>query len=167
MGVLGHGLGHLNLGFNPNGMDLRFRNHELMESIKVSFVNIFAFASIFKGVMPFASFPKLLLAASIATVGLTVFDIEPKANFIYAQAVIYMFQAIKLSKEHKDTAAYMLAPFLNLPVLVVGVMESTGCEVYLKYMGGHAVFDSTIAIGIIMIELFSNRLQQPVKQKTI
>ena len=165
--VFGHGLGHLHLGMDPNGMDLRFRVDDLSESLKTTFVNVFALGCIFKGTMPLASIQKLLFTALIATIGFTVFDIEPKSNFIYAQAVIYVFNAIHmllLPAEHKDTAAYMFFPYLNLPVLAVGVMESTLCQSFLERIGGHAVFDSSIAVGIICIETLSNR-KQLMKQK--
>ncbi len=168
MGVFGHGLGHLNLGFDPKGIDLRFRPNELIPSVQITLINIFALGSIFKSVMPLASNQRIALTSLISTIGFTLLNIEPKKNFVYAQAVIYIFNALHmlfLSKEHKETASYMIFPFLNLPVLVVGIMESTGCDLYLKYVGGHAVFDSTIALSVIMIELLSNRLQASTKQK--
>lgn len=171
MGVLGHGLGHLHLGLDPTGMDLRFYTHDLQSSLKVALVNIFGFGTIFKGTMPLASIKKLAITAFLATIGFTVLDIEPKLNFVYAQAVIYISNAIHmlfLSAEHKGTASYMLFPYLNLPVLVVGVIESTGCQSFLESIGGHAVFDSSIAIGIIMIELLANHIQFPSqKEKTL
>ena len=166
MGVLGHGLAHLHLGMSPTGMvDMRFQSDDLIPTV----VSLLGFISIFKGSMPLASMQKLVINALIATAGFTILDIEPKLNFVYAQAVIYIAittHMLSLSAEHKETAAYMLFPYLNLPVLAVGILESTACESFLGSLGGHAVYDSSIAIGTIMVELFSNQLRAP-KQKSV
>lgn len=161
MGVLGHGLGHLHLGVvDPDGMDLRFQSEDLMPTV-ITFISLIA---IFKGSMPFASMQKLAFHALIVTIGFTIFDIEPKLNFVYAQAAIYISittHALSLPTKHKNSASYMLSPFFNFPVLAVGIIESTACESFLASLGGHAVYDSTIAFSVIMVELFSNHLQVP------
>lgn len=162
VGVLGHGLGHLYIGaVNPNGVDIRFQQSE---DLMPTAINFFSLIAIFKGSMPFASMQKLAFHALIVIIGFTIFDIEPKLTFIYAQAAIIISittHALSLPTEHKNTATFMLIPFLNFPVLVVGIMESTACESFLASLGGHAVYDSVIAFAFIMVELFSNHLQVP------
>ena len=166
MGVLGHGLAHLHLGMSPTGMvDMRFQSDDLIPTV----VSLFGFTSIFKGAMPLASMQKLIINALIATAGFTILDVEPTLNFVYGQAVIFLSittHMLSLPAEHKETSTYMLLPYLNLLVLAVGVVESTACESFLESFGGHAVYDSTIALVIITTEIFSSHLQVP-KQKSV
>ena len=131
------------------------------------FVNILGFASIFKGTMPLASTGRLFMAAIVPTIGFTFFDIEPKLNFVYAQAAIYIASALNmlvLPQSDKGCAAYMLFPYFQLPVLAVGFIESTGCEAILEKIGGHhMIFDFTSAIAVILIDLISTRLERSSK----
>merc|ERR1719330_69659 len=102
------------------------------------------------------------------TLGFTILDVEPKHNFVYAQAGIYINNSIHmllLAKEHKNTATYALYPFFQFPVLAAGVIESTGCEALLQSLGGHVVFDSVLASGFIFTELSSNYLDSSKKMK--
>ena len=170
MAVFGHGAGHMYLGMNPTGMDLRIRLDHLAASFASLIVNILGFASIFKGTMPLASTRRLLMAAIVATIGFTFFDIEPKLNFVYAQAAIYIASALNmlvLPQSDKGCAAYMLFPYFQLPVLAVGVIESTGCEAILEKIGGHMIFDVTIAIAVILIDLISTRLERSSKTSNV
>ena len=163
MGVFGHGAGHLYLGLHPQGMDLRFRPHEdLLISCASTAVTVMAFAAIFQGTMPLSSSRRLLLTALVATAGFTLLDVEPRLNFVYAQAAIYVSNAVHmltLPAEDKSSAVYALYPYFQLPVLAVGVMESTACTSFLQRFGGHMIFDSSIGIGTIMIELLARRME--------
>lgn len=166
MGVFGHGAGHMYLGMNPTGMDLRIRLDHPAATFASSTVTLLGFASIFKGTMPLASTRRLFMAAIVASIGFTFFDIEPKLNFVYAQAAIYIASALNmlaLPQSDKGCAAYMLFPFFQFPVLVVGIIESTGCEAILEKIGGHMIFDMTIAIAIILIDFTSTRLERSSK----
>ena len=162
-GVFGHGLGHLYLSTNAKGMDLRFRPQEdRMASVAGTLVTVFAFGAIFQGTMPLSSRARLIMTAVIATAGFTILDIPPKLNFVYAQAAIYISNALHmltLSSENKSAATFALYPYFQLPVLFVGVLESTACHGFLQKYGGHVIFDSSIAIGIICIELLSRYLE--------
>lgn len=169
MAVFGHGVGHMYLGLKPGGMDLRFRPHEdLVASIAGAVVTVVAFACIFQGTMPLSSTKRLAFTAIIATAGFTILDIVPKHNFVYAQAAIYISNALHmltLPAEDKSAAAYALYPYFQLPVLFVGAMESTICEYFLQRFGGHMLFDSSIAVGIILNELSSRRIEAGRAQK--
>jgi len=164
MSTLGHGCGHLYLAMNPTGMDLRFRPKEdLGASIASTLVTVMVFVCIFQGTMPLSSRQRLTGTALIATAGFTLLDIKPKFNFVYAQAVIYIFNAIHmltLEDSHKATQVYRLHAYFQLPVLVVGVLESTACQSLLEPIGGHANFDASIGIGFILLELFARHLEQ-------
>jgi len=164
MGVFGHGAGHLYLGLHPQGMDLRFRpnNDDILISCASTAVTVMAFAAIFQGTMPLSSSQRLFLTALIATAGFTVLDVEPNLNFVYAQAAIYVSNALHmltLSAEDKSSAVYAIYPYFQLPVLAVGVMESTACTGFLQRFGGHMLFDSSIGIGTIIIELLARRME--------
>jgi len=163
MAVLGHGLGHLFLGIDPSGMDVRIRTDDPIGSIAPLMVNILGFGSIFRGTMPLAPTKRLLFCAIVASFGITILNIEPKLNFVYAQAAIYISSALNmlsLSTNHKNAAMYSLYPYFQLPVLAVGILESTGCEAILESIGGHAVYDASIGILIILLDVVSTRAEQ-------
>lgn len=162
MGLIGHGLGHAQLGMYPSGMDLRFHTDNLTESFHMMFISLIAFASIFKGTMPLASMKKIVITAIIATFGFTLLNIEPKLNLMYGQAVMFATNAIhmlSLAKEHKQTVSYVIYPIFYLPILALGMFEGIGCENFLELIGGHAAYDSAVGIAIIMVEVVSNYLQ--------
>ena len=168
MGIFGHGAGHMYLSVEPTGMDLRlfddYNNYTISKrGIMITLVNFFGFGAIFCGGLPLASMKRLVLASVIATSGVTILNIEPKFNFIYAQAIIFILislHALSLELKHKLTATYMLVPYLNLPVLVVGILEATCCNSFLKTFGGHVVFDTMISISFIINEILSTYLEQ-------
>jgi hypothetical protein len=161
-GVFGHGLGHLYLGTNAQGMDLRFRPEDIPASTASILVTVMAFGTIFLGTMPLSSRSRLVMTAVVATAGFTILDIAPKLNFVYAQAAIYISAALHmltLSSQDKSAATYALYPYFQLPVLLVGVMESTACQGFLQPLGGHVIYDSSIGVGTICIELLSRYLE--------
>ena len=112
-GVFFHGLGHMYVGFQPMGMDLRWNpSEDLVRSVASTIVTVGTFFSIFDSTMPFASVKQLILTSVIATAGFTVMDLEPKLNFIYAQAAIYVFAALhmllRLNEVHKKSKIYAM-----------------------------------------------------------
>ena len=68
-GILSHGAGHLYLGRNPSGMDLRVYQDKPLASIAVVCVSFFTFAGIFDGTMALASRQRILLTAAVAALG--------------------------------------------------------------------------------------------------
>ena len=161
-GVFGHGLGHLYLGTNVQRMDLRFRPEDIPTSVASILVTVMAFWAIFQGTMPLSSRSRLAMTAVVATAGFTILDIAPKLNFVYAQAAIYISNSLHmltLSSQDKSAATYALYPYFQLPVLLVGVLESTACQGFLQPLGGHVLFDSAIGIVTIGIELLSRYLE--------
>ena len=163
MGVFGHGLGHLNLGMDARGMDLRFRpSEDISSSVINTVVSVGAFGAIFKGTLPLSSAGRLAAAAVIATAGFAVLDIFPKMNFVYAQAVIYIFSSLHLltiSSKDKAAAIFAMFGYAQLPVLIIGGLESTACISFLRKYGGHAIYDSSIALGTIGMELMSRKIE--------
>ena len=156
--VFGHGLGHLYLGLDPTGMDLRLNPEDVPGSMPKTIVNLLAFTAIFKGTMPMATFETLTITALLASAGITLLDAQPKLNFVYAQAAIYVSSAIYmllLDPKYKSEASYRFYPWMQLPILLVGMTESIFCQRVLEPIGGHVIFDTTIAGGIIAIELMS------------
>ncbi len=174
MGIFGHGLGHLSLGLGTT-FDLRINPDKLMNTLICQIVNVLGFGSIFLGTMPLASKTTQLITAIIATLGFTVFDVEPNLNFVYAQAAIYISSAlmmISLPAKDKDAAMYAIYPYFQLPVLAVGILESIGCMSILEPIGGHVIYDSMIGGMIILQHFFAirmeqSRLQDAVKNKII
>ena len=168
MGIFGHGAGHMYLGIEPTGMDLRlFDNYETYaiskRGVLSTIVSFVGFGAIFYGGLPLASLRRLVLASFVATSGLTLLNIEPKLNFIYAQAIIFIMislHALSLDIKHKLTATYMLFPYLQFPVLIVGILEATCCNSILKALGGHMVFDTMISISFLINEIMSTYLEQ-------
>mmetsp|Transcript_40083 Transcript_40083/g.84161 ORF Transcript_40083/g.84161 Transcript_40083/m.84161 type:complete len:270 (-) Transcript_40083:63-872(-) len=169
LGVFGHGVGHLHLGMDAKGMDLRFRaGDDLPLSAFNALMGVFAFGAIFKGTLPLASIRRLGAAASIATAGFTIFNIPPELNFVYAQAVIYIFVSLHmltLGQKDKSAAIFALYPYAQLPVLFIGMLESTVCATFLRRFGGHMIYDISIAIGVICIELIACRVELARAQK--
>ncbi len=166
MSIFGHGLAHAYLASDPTQMDLQFHLNNLPKSLAVTAMLLFAFVTLFQGVLPFASATKIVTTSIIITLGFTILNVEPRNNNAYVIAVIYISNSmhmLSLPEEHKKTATYALYPFLQLPVLVVGVLESIGCEGLLEAVGGHVIYDSTLAIGYIALELLSNYLE-PTKK---
>lgn len=169
--VLGHGCGHMYLGTSPRGgMDLRWKpSEDLARSVASTIVTVGSFATIFNGTMPLASTRKLIAAAAVATAGVTALDVDPRLNFVYAQGFIYASNALHLAfsldATHKRTLTYALYPFLQLPALLVGVLESTACRSFLAGLGGHAVFDASIALGLIAMGLVARRRDDGEKKK--
>lgn len=162
-GVLCHGFGHLHLSAEPGGMDMRFRpNEDMTEMIINQLVTIIVYGGIFFGTMPFASTFRLIMTSAAATLGLTFLNVPPTHNFVYGQASIYIATAIHmltLSPENKSTAVYVLYPYLQLPVLLIGVLESTACESLLVPIGGHMIFDSSVALGLIFMVALSRPME--------
>ena len=73
--------------------------------------------------------------------------------FVYAQAAIYISSSLhmlRLDKQHKETTTYMFYGLLQLPVVGVGILESTKCDSFLKALGGHAAYDGMIGVMILM-----------------
>eukprot|EP00957_Ditylum_brightwellii_P054773 4150799-Ditylum_brightwellii.AAC.1 len=113
--------------------------------------------------MPLASNKTLLITAVISSIGITVLDIEPNLNFVYVQGVIYIASALSmlsLPAKEKDAAIYAVFPLIQFPVLMVGIMESLGCEFILEPIGGHVIYDSMIAVMTILGDIVSTRLEQ-------
>jgi len=163
VGVFFHGAAHFYIGSSPVPMDMRFKFDNLAHSVAISLILIVAFAAIFKGIVLFASKKRLFTSAAIATIGVTVFDVEPELNVVYGQAALYITSALNmlsLSKSNKDCAAYMLYPFFQFPILLIGILESTGCESFLQYLGGHMFYDASIAMNVIMLDLLSTSLEK-------
>jgi hypothetical protein len=166
-GVFGHGLGHCYLALEPTGMDLRLKLDDIPGSMPMNMVSLCAFAAIFGAAMPLASFERLAITSFLSTAGFTLLDVPPRWNFVYAQAAIYVASAIhmlSLDPKYKMETSYMLYPWCQLPVLAVGVLESTFCQQLLEPIGGHMVFDTTIAFAVIAIELMS-RTDSDAKRK--
>ena len=154
------------------GMDLRWNpSEDLARSVASTVVTVGTFFSIFNSTMPFASMKQLILTSVIATAGFTVMDLEPKLNFVYAQAAVYVFTALhmllRLNMVHKGSKIYAMYPYFQLIVLFVGILEATQCTAFLASLGGHMVFDSSIAIGAISMQLLSSsRTSADDKPKT-
>jgi hypothetical protein len=141
--IFSHGAGHLYLGRNPAGMDMRFFLDKPLISGIAQCVNFFGFAGIFSGTMALASRQRILLTAAVATLGFSVLDIPPNLNFVYGQGVIYISSSLhflSLPGELKDNPIYMLYSLFQLPVLVVGILESTRCDDLLKDLGGQGTY---------------------------
>jgi hypothetical protein len=115
-GVFGHGLGHLYLGTNTQGMDLRFRPEDIPMSVASILVTVMAFGAIFQGTMPLSSRSRLAMTAVVATAGFTVLDIAPKLNFVYAQAAIYISNALHM----------LIAGQIGCDVCAVSVLSAAG-----------------------------------------
>lgn len=158
IGIFGHGAGHLYLGMDPAGMDLRFFLDKPLVSGISQCVTFFSFAAIFSGTMALASRQRIGLTAAVATLGFSVLNIPPILNFVYAQGLIYIsssFHLLSLPATLKDNPIYMLYGFFQFPVLVVGILESTRCDDFLKDLGGHALFDGAIGTGVVAMHLFN------------
>jgi len=163
MAVFSHGLVHLYLGIDPKGMDLRIHLDNLIHSIVTQLFLVFGFVSLFLGTMPLASKESLFISAILATLGFTIFDVPPQLNFVYSTGVIYVLSAINmlsLPAKHKDTASYFIYPYSQLPVLVMGILESTRCGAILESVGGHAVLDTTIGLSIILGDIIATHIEQ-------
>lgn len=156
--TLGHGLGHLHYGLDPGGTDLRINMDMPMESLTNTLVMTFAYASIFFGTMPLASKTRIFATAMFFCTLHNVLSIPPTLTFVYAQAAIYLASSLhmlSLDTRHKESVTYMAYALLQLPVLCIGVLESTRCENFLKELGGHAVYDGAIGVGVIILILLS------------
>lgn len=161
--VFGHGCSHLFLGIvDPTEMDLRIRFDDLTGSIPYQLVSFGGLSSIFMGTMPLASTTKILATGIFGSLGFTVLNVGPSMNFVYAQGIIFVSSALNmlfLPTKYKDAAMYSIYPYVNLPVLVMGVLESTKCETMIKPIGGHAAYDASIVIGIILQGILSVHLE--------
>ena len=169
-GILSHGAGHLYLGRTPSGMDLQVYQDKPLASIAVVCVSFFTFAGIFDGTMALASRQRILLTAAVAALGFQALDIPPTLNFVYGQAVIYISSALhflSLPKEDKANPIYMLYGLFQLPVLVVGFLESTRCEDWLQGFGGHVLFDGAIGTGVVAIHLINTHVDTKATSKKL
>ena len=166
--VFFHGMGHLYYGsMDPAGFDLRWNNTNrgISKNLMSNSVSFLAQAGIFKGTMALASYYRICFTALIGTIGVTLLNVPATLNFVYFQAFIYLASSahmLSLDSQHKQSAAYLVYPLLQFPVLVIGVLESTHCQQMLSSWGGHLVFDTAISIGHLMAPMMTNYLESLV-----
>jgi len=73
-------------------------------------------------------------------------------SFTYVQTIILLLASINdlsIDKKHKDIYYTLKAGIVNLPIGLVGWLESYSCDNILIYIGGHLWYDCTIPISII------------------
>jgi hypothetical protein len=115
--------------------------------------------------MALASFQRILFASLAGTIGLTLLNVPPTLNFVYIQAIIYFCSAahmLSIDSKQKQSAAYLVYPLLQFPVLAVGVLESTVCQQLLAPLGGHVLFDTAISMGFLIGPMLTTYLEKTV-----
>jgi hypothetical protein len=161
---LGHGLGHGVFGAKYRQGDSGSRaesEHISMIDKYMQEVDIMGLASYMglslvfyfftlKGVGNFKNRTELLLVSIMACLGsLYVKDV---LLFTYVQAVIFVtisWAAFSLPSERKKSVSYCSLAGGSAIITIIPWIESTACQNFAVKLGGHLIYDTTIALGVI------------------
>ena len=142
---------------------MRIKFERPLESLINTLIMTFTYSSIFYGTMPFASKKRILATAISFSAFHNILSIPPTLTFVYAQAAIYLASSLhmlSLDKQNKESMSYMIYGLLQLPVVAIGILESTVCENFLKGLGGHAVYDAAIGFVTAALILLAAKFDQ-------
>ena len=150
--VFSHGLGHLNLAFNSK----YFSNTPLISSISnpinknLSIVMLYFFwYYLIKAAYLNGTSGYWRVNAVIHTI-LLAFAVPFNHSFTYVQTILMLTAAIsEYNLKNKDVYYDMKALIVHLPITIVGWIEALYCDRFLKNVGGHVIYDTTIPLSII------------------
>jgi hypothetical protein len=154
-GTLMHGLGHAFLSVNGGGGG--------GESGAIAFADLSFPLQIIAPLGGFLFFRSLLgtnahipplhlnLSSFLAMIGLLV--LPPHFGFAYVQTVlvlVFSFYDIVFRPPSAKNRVYFLAALVSLPFSLVAWAEGLGCEEFLRDLGGHAWYDGSIAVSLLL-----------------
>ena len=154
--VFSHGLGHLNLAFNSN----KFSNKPLILTINnvinknLSIIMLYFFwYYLIKAAYLNGSRKYWTINAIIHSLTLSIF-VPVNHSFTYVQTILMLTAAIsEYSLSNKDIYYDIKALVVHLPITIVGWLEALYCDDFIKYYGGHLIYDTTIPVSIITYHL--------------
>lgn len=174
MGVFGHGLAHLGLwaGYMRGGGSVDQRPGLLRDDLPLqhhalAIAGLWAFfAALLRSAPNVPSSHAALHAAIYAPI--LALMVPPRFGFTFVQTVLLLvacaYDMLQPAKDrHYDLAALMI----NLPIGLVAWVEASGCDAFLRSLGGHVWYDATIPLSMFAyyaVALGSST--QPVKPGT-
>lgn len=151
-GILGHGAAHLGLWSlgepSSNGPPIFAPHHSLATlAALVAGVSVF-FYLLFR---TFSLSTRAIVVQSIIHGAATALVVPPRFGFTYVQTALMLIYSVAelwrpLSEKDAYYAAYAL--MVGVPVGFVGWIESLGCDAFIRSVGGHVVYDTSISLSI-------------------
>ena len=155
LSIIGHGFGHLlesRAYFRSGGLDVSPKawfSHSSPSGVML-FAATFWFPFMIAALSNVHNhLQRFVIALSVSAVEL--YCIDSRFSFTYIQTVLAMCAcANQLLEPNKDRWEYaVLAKVSLLPVVVMGWTESLYCHAFYQRLGGHALYDATIALSLI------------------
>ena len=148
-----HGCGHMFLALKPDPLSgvPRLRQEDLTEkqyfSILIGFF-LFWFGFM-RGLMRKYSLVQIVLV-SLLLEYVHMYYIPARYAFTYVQSVLLISAStIGLLSDDKDEYYNLCAIYINLPITVVGYIESMACTSFFSKIGGHFWYDMTIPLSFL------------------
>jgi hypothetical protein len=171
-GIFGHGIAHLGLWAAGDASSLGpsiLASSEPAWKLISSVVGVSVFFYLF-----FRGFSSLSRRAvwthSLFHGAVTALAIPPRFGFTYVQTalmLVYSYAELKRPSSEKDAYFDAYAWLVGVPVGFVGWMESIGCDTFIRRLGGHVVYDTSISLSILAYFLLAwGRILDAPKLKT-
>lgn len=154
--VFSHGLGHLNLAFNSKNFSnkplILTLNNFVNKSISMLMLYLFWYylikAAYLNGTRKYWAINSIIHTVTLSVV------VPINHSFTYVQTILMLTAAIsEYHLEDKDIYYDIKAFIVHLPITLVGWVEALFCDSFIKYYGGHLLYDTTIPISIITYHL--------------
>jgi len=163
-GILGHGCGHLYVYFKSESFADKPAFFRKPEPAFRAFVVVFFFIFWYKllqGAL-IESTPRWQIALHALFHSLFhVMCVPGKFAFIYVQTVtLVMASLAELARSKKDRFYDLYALLVVMPIGLVGWLEAGACDTMLVHIGGHAWYDWTIPISMVVYYLACQRVQR-------
>ena len=151
--VFFHGLGHLNLAFNSDALSHKPPMLAIENPIKkhVSGVVLFVFwYALIKAAYSHGGNHLRWATNSLIHTVVLGWAIPMNHSFTYVQTTLMLIASMsELNIPDKDTYYDIKAALVHLPLTIVGWIESIYCDSFVKRIGGHLIYDTTIPLSVI------------------
>ena len=185
---LAHGIGHGSLAYfqrqamsmaaGQDGMGNTSRTPgvEDMDMLQlaraVALLSMTFWVPMLKAACTRVSCPVLVFSAVLVAAGQVM--TPPEFGFTYVQTILLVSNALnELTRpvKEKQSREYSLYPIMvNVPVAIMGWVESMGCGAFYKDIGGHVWYDTTIGLtmaAFMVNTYFHERSNRGRKQKVL